>query len=312
MLTLQKYHGLGNDYLVLCPTELDGRLSAEDIQLICHRHYGVGSDGILLGPIMPGSADFAAFCVEAGLNAADCAGVRCALRIYNPDGSEAEKSGNGLRIFSRWLHDRGLVGAAPFRLVTLGGVVEVSIGDPRRSITVTMGRATFWSDQIPVAGPRREVLNEELKLGGRTVRYCAASVGNPHCVVLWDGELSPGVAREFGPQLECASCFPRRANVQFMRVEDVHRVRIEIWERGAGYTLASGSSATAVAAVAIRLGYCQSPVTVVMPGGDLTVTADAEMILRQTGPTALVCECRWFGHYGDKAFADAADRRSGA
>jgi len=90
--------------------------------------------------------------------------------------------------------------------------------------------------------------------------------------------------------------------VQFMRVEDAHRVRIEIWERGAGYTLASGSSATAVAAVAMRLGYCQSPVTVSMPGGDLTVTAAADMMLRQTGPTALVCECRWFGRDGDQAF----------
>lgn len=301
MLTMRKYHGLGNDYLVLSPAELAGPLGVVDIRLICHRNYGVGSDGILLGPIMPGSEDFAAFCAEAGLNAADCAGVCCALRIYNPDGSEAEKSGNGLRIFSRWLHDRSLVGSAPFRLATLGGVVEVTIADPQQSITVAMGRATFWSDQIPVTGPRREVLNEELVLGGRTLRYCAASVGNPHCVVLWDGELSPAVAREYGPQLECAPRFPRRTNVQFMRVEDAHRVRIEIWERGAGYTLASGSSATAVAAVAMRLGYCQSPVTVSMPGGDLTVTAAADMMLRQTGPVALVCECRWFGRDGDQA-----------
>lgn len=304
MLTLRKYHGLGNDYLVLAPTELAKPLRAEDIRLICHRNYGVGSDGILLGPIMPDSEDFAAFCAEAGLSAADCAGLHCALRIYNPDGSEAEKSGNGLRIFSRWLHDHGLVGSSPFRLATLGGVVEVAIADPKRSITVAMGQASFWSDEIPMTGPRREVLNEELSLGGRTMRYCAATVGNPHCVVLWDGELSPAVAREFGPLLECAPRFPRRTNVQFIRVEDAHRVRVEVWERGAGYTLASGSSATAVAAVVMRLGYCQSPVTVSMPGGDLIVAADADRTLRQTGPTALICECKWFGPDGDSAHQD--------
>jgi diaminopimelate epimerase len=300
MLRMRKYHGLGNDYLVISPSELNRPLTADDVRRICHRHYGVGSDGILLGPIIPGTADFVAFCAEAGLKAKDCQDVLYALRIYNPDGSEAEKSGNGLRIFSRYLHDYDLVGSATFRLATLGGVVEVSIADPQRAITVLMGKASFWSEQIPMSGPRREVLNEEILVCGRTLRFCAASVGNPHCVVFWDGDLTAAVAHEFGPHLETAPCFPRRANVQFVRVLDQQRVQMEIWERGAGYTLASGSSATAVAAVVMRLGHCQSPVSVVMPGGELLVAAAADGTLRQSGPCELICECSYFGLPADE------------
>lgn len=297
-MNFRKYHGLGNDYLVLDPADLAAALTPEDIRLICHRHYGLGSDGILLGPILPGSGDFAVFCGEAGLSAAASAGVCCGLRIYNPDGSEAEKSGNGLRIFSRYLHDRGVVGATPFTLATLGGVVGVTIADPRRSIAVAMGRVTFWSDEIPLTGVRREVLNEEMTVGGRVMRYCAASVGNPHCVVLWEDALTPVVAREFGPAIETAPRFPRRTNVQFMQIVNPHRLCIEIWERGAGYTLASGSSASASAAVAVRLGLCRSPVSVVMPGGELTVVVNDDFTLTQTGPVALIGDCQWYGRQG--------------
>ncbi len=229
-----KYHGLGNDYLVLDPADVGRELTEKEVRQICHRNYGVGSDGILLGPLPSATCD-------AG------------LRIYNPDGSQAEKSGNGLRIFSRCLHDTGRVTADEFSVETAGGVVRSRILEDGRLVTVEMGEVSFDSTRIPVEGPAREVLREEIEVGGRTLTFCAATVGNPHCVVLCD-EVSEAQARELGPHIEVEPRFPNRTNVQFMKVLDRSNIRIEIWERGAGYTLASGSSSSAAAAVARRLG----------------------------------------------------------
>jgi len=130
-----KYHALGNDYLVIDPQELSGPLTAGQIQVICHRNFGVGADGILLGPAPSRLAPFA-------------------LRIFNPDGSEAEKSGNGLRIFARYLWDRKLVGAEEFAVETAGGLVRCTVMDAGRLVRVEMGQVSFWSDAIPVAGAR--------------------------------------------------------------------------------------------------------------------------------------------------------------
>src|SRR5688572_12674186 len=144
-----KYHALGNDYLVLDPRDWPAPLTRSQIEAICHRNFGVGSDGILLGPLPSGQAQFA-------------------LRIFNPDGSEAEKSGNGLRIFSRYLWDRQKVKSEKFSIQTPGGVVESSVFDGGKTVRVEMGRVSFQSDRIPVTGPPREVINEELVAGGRT------------------------------------------------------------------------------------------------------------------------------------------------
>jgi len=294
-----KYHGLGNDYLVLEPASLGGEgLPEETVRRVCHRHYGVGSDGILLGPIWPWTADFRAVCSGAGVDAGAGIDILCALRIFNPDGSEAEKSGNGLRIFARHLYERHGIGKGiACRVATLGGVAEITVHDPAERIEVAMGAVTFASASIPVAGPAREVLEEEIDIKGRRFRFCAASVGNPHCVVLDDaGEANADFAREYGPGLETAAIFPKRTNVQFMRILGRHDLAIEIWERGAGYTLASGSSASASAAVAVRLGRCASPVTVHMPGGMLVVDVAANGQIVQTGPVGKVCEADWTGN----------------
>ena len=151
--------------LVIDPKDLPSPLTMEQVKTICHRNFGVGSDGILLGPLPAKDA-------------------KCALKIYNPDGSEAEKSGNGLRIFSRYLWDRKMVGGEEFAIQTAGGLVRSTVFDGGKSVRVEMGRVSFWSDQIPVAGPRREVLNEKISVGGREFTFCAATIGNPHCVVV--------------------------------------------------------------------------------------------------------------------------------
>jgi diaminopimelate epimerase len=265
-----KYHGLGNDYLVIRPTEVDGMLKPEQVQLICHRNYGVGSDGVLLGPFTSDTCDFR-------------------LKILNPDGSEAEKSGNGLRIFSRFLYDQGLVHENPFTIETLGGAVVCRVRDGGKTVTVEMGKVSFLSTKIPVTGEQREVLREHMNISGTVFEYCAATVGNPHCIILCE-KTSPELARKYGPLIEKDSRFPHRTNVQFLEVLDRQNIRIEIWERGAGYTLASGSSSTAAAAVAYRLGLCDPTITVRMPGGDLAIRFSRDFAAIMTGPVTRICQ----------------------
>lgn len=265
-----KYHALGNDYLVIDPAGLPAPLTTAQVQTLCHRHFGVGSDGILLGPLPSKNAPFA-------------------LRIFNPDGSEAEKSGNGLRIFSRCLWDRKLVGAEEFTIETPGGMVKAAVFDGGKMVRVEMGRVSFWSDRIPVAGPRREVINEKIQAGDRAFTFCAATVGNPHCVVPL-AEIGADLARQFGPLLEVHPNFPKRTNVQFMKVLDRDNIQIEIWERGAGYTLASGSSSSAAAAVAHKLGLCGRSISVHMPGGRLAIEIGNDFDILMTGPVTKVSE----------------------
>jgi len=204
------------------------------------------------------------------------------LKIYNPDGSEAEKSGNGLRIFSRYLWDRQLVGNEEFTIQTAGGRVRSTVFAGGASVQVEMGRLSFHSGQIPVAGPEREVINERINAGGREFTFCAATIGNPHCVLPLP-EISAALAYEFGPHLETHALFPRRTNVQFLKVLDRANIQIEIWERGAGYTLASGSSSSAAAAVAHKLGLCDRQISVHMPGGVIAIEIGDEFAIRMTG-----------------------------
>jgi diaminopimelate epimerase len=269
-MRFHKYHALGNDYLVLNPSDLAAELDAFRVQRICHRNFGVGSDGILLGPLDTREGAFG-------------------LRIFNPDGSEAEKSGNGLRIFSRYLWDQGLVKEKPFAVVTPGGRVESTVKDGGRSVTVQMGQVSFDSTRIPVKGEPREVLNEAIVVEGEEFVFCAATIGNPHCVVLRE-EVSEEEARRLGPLIEKDPRFPNRTNVQFMKVLDRSHIQIEIWERGAGYTLASGSSSSAAAAVAHRLGLCGGHITVRMPGGELDIRVSEDFSVLMTGPVTKVAE----------------------
>ncbi len=272
-MRFHKYHALGNDYLVLDPADFPAEppvSTSAKIRLLCHRNFGLGSDGILWGPLPTPRGDFG-------------------LRIFNPDGSEAEKSGNGLRIFARYLYDQKKVAQAPFTVDTPGGVVGVVIHPEGRLITVEMGTVSFRSDLIPVAGPTREVIGEKITVDGRDFTFCAATIGNPHCVLPLP-EVSAGLAHRYGPLLETHPTFPNRTNVQFLQVIDRAHIRIEIWERGAGYTLASGSSSSAAAAVARRLGLVDDKVTVHMPGGQIGITLNEDYTIRMAGPVTRVAE----------------------
>jgi diaminopimelate epimerase len=275
-----KYHALGNDYLVLTsenPEYAEAELKVEQVRKICHRNYGLGSDGILVG-------------------GKDTSGNRFRLTIFNPDGSNAEKSGNGLRIFARSLWDRELVKELPFQIMTSGGLVSAQVESSGKSVTVEMGSVTFQSDSIPVTGKSREVLNETLEINGEEISFCAATIGNPHCIVL-NHKISAEEAGRIGPLLEIHPNFPNRTNVQLLEVLNRGTIRIEIWERGVGYTLASGSSSSAAAAVAHRLGFCDAEIAVLMPGGqiDIAISENYEITMKgsvtRIGKMSLDLEC---------------------
>ena len=267
-------HGLGNDYLVLDPKQLSFKLTPSAIEAICNRHWGLGSDGIL-APVPSKKADFG-------------------LRIFNPDGSEAEKSGNGLRIFARYLHATGRTKKRHFTVETKGGLVTIQLHLDRRGdasdVTVEMGKATFAPGALPCTLPVEELIQQPIQAAGRSLTFTGVSVGNPHCVVF--KESGDSWSREdltvLGPVLENHDIFPKRTNVQLAVPTGPKELSILIWERGAGETQASGSSSCAAASAAVRLGLVGTPVTVRMPGGTLTIEVATDFNLTMKGPVAEV------------------------
>jgi diaminopimelate epimerase len=286
-----KYHGLGNDYIVIDPAKNGIALTPGSIRLICDRNFGVGSDGILHGPFFENSA--------------------ISGHIFNPDGSEAEKSGNGARIFARHLHGHGFVDGDTAAFNTLGGPIEAKVLDPvAYLIKVNMGTCTFDSERIPVLGPRREIMNEPIEIKGTRYLMTCVSIGNPHCMIPLE-DISRELACDIGPVIEHHPLFPNRINMQLAKIIDRRTLRIEIWERGAGYTLASGSSSCAAACAARRLGRVDGSVTVRMPGGSLSIEIGDDWSVSMTGPVASVSEGNFtpeFRKLCDKAGTGMAER----
>jgi diaminopimelate epimerase len=262
-----KSHGLGNDYIVMVRGPHSPEFSEKNIRLLCDRNYGVGSDGILL------------------LEKSD---PPFGLRIFNPDGSEAEKSGNGLRIFSKFLYEYGYAREKEFPIDTIGGrvnaTVRVDSGGRVGAVLVEMGKYTFDPVSVGVSGRREPMIEETLELSDKvSIRGSAVSVGNPHFVFFVD-RLDESFIREFGPRIENHPLFPRRINTQMVHVTGPNEIEIRIWERGAGYTQASGSSSCAAASCAVSLGKVKSPVTVLMPGGTLLIKVGEDQELQMEGP----------------------------
>ena len=267
-----KYHALGNDYIVIDPRDV-AEISPAQVERICHRHFGAGSDGILYGPTFKDD--------------------EIHLKIYNPDGGEAEKSGNGLRIFSRYLYDNGDVKDGEFSVMTEGGRVLCTVEENGAQVSVEMGKVSFTAADIPVAGVEGEVLEQPINIDGLEGTYSAATVGNPHCVILRD-KVTVEETMKWGSTLENDPRFPNRSNVQFVEVIDRNNIKIEIWERGAGYTLASGSSSSACAAICKRLGHCDSEITVHMPGGELEIVVSDDFEIFMRGAVTRVAEGKIF------------------
>lgn len=267
---LYKAHGLGNDYLVLELADFGGVLTPPAVRALCDRHRGVGSDGVLAA--VPSSA------AEFG------------VRIFNPDGSEAEKSGNGLRIFAAYLYRGARVELGrEFRVETLGGVVRMTVlsesAEGVMEVEVEMGTARFGSEAVGLRGPDRYADGEVLELeAGDTLAITPVSLGNPHCVVFTD-TLDAEDLRRRGPQISTHPWFESGTNVQFARVAEPGVLEALVWERGAGETEASGSSACAVAAAALHRGLVvERSLAVRMPGGVLEVEVREDWSVRLRGP----------------------------
>jgi diaminopimelate epimerase len=250
-MKLSKWQALGNDYLLVEQAELTQPLTPDSVRQLCDYHYGVGSDGLL--EIV--SAD----------------GARAELRIWNPDGSTAELSGNGVRIVAAWLARRS--GADRVALSVGARELEAVIGTDG-NIALDVGRVEVGE-------------GETLDLGDERLEFTPVSVGNPHAVVRREPER--GELRRLGPRIERHTRFPDRTNVQLVRVDGTNDLTVGVWERGAGETLASGTSAVAAAAAAVANGWCESPVHVHLPGGDLLVELDAHGGARLTGPAEEIC-----------------------
>lgn len=265
---VEKYHGLGNDYLVFDPNRNKLRLSPANVRLLCDRNFGVGADGVVEGPLLEGE--------------------RISVRIWNSDGSMTENSGNGVRIFAKYLKDGGYVQKKNFAIHTQGGEASIHyLNEEGTRLKVSMGKVSFWSDEVPVEGPRREIVNETMVFGRIPYPVTCLNIGNPHCVILMD-EISKELVCRIGGYSENARQFPAKINTQIMKVLDRTHIQTEVYERGAGYTLASGTGCCAAAAAAYRLGLTDPKVIVQMPGGTLEVEIEEDGQVLMTGDVGYV------------------------
>jgi diaminopimelate epimerase len=251
-MRFSKWHALGNSYLLVERAELDGPLGADQARLLCDVRYGIGSDGVV--EVL--SAD----------------GAIAEVAIWNPDGSLAEFSGNGTRIAAMWLSGRT---GSESVVIAVDGRSHEARRRPDGRIEMDVGAVEVG-----------ETLT--LELAEERVELTSVSVGNPHAVVRRRDPQRTDLLR-LGPLIESHERFPGRTNVQLVRVDDLNTVTALVWERGAGETSASGSSAVAVAGAAVTCGWCESPVTVHMPGGPLEVSLDAENRAMLTGPAEQIC-----------------------
>jgi diaminopimelate epimerase len=271
-----KYHALGNDYIVIDPNS--GFVpTPENARLVCDRHLGLGGDGVLFGPLS-GAEPFR-------------------LRTFNADGTECAKSGNGLRIFGRYLREHGYTTADELTVATADGPTVVRIVDLDRDLVrVDLGRATLDSTAVGATGGRRDLLREPLAAAGEELTATCVYLGTPHCVVVLDGdEVTAERVCALGPVVRDHDHFTDRINLELVHPVDRAAIRIEIFERGAGYTLASGSSACAAAFATHVLGLTGPRVAVHMPGGrvDVEIGDTGDVVL--TGPVEPVLVGTWAG-----------------
>lgn len=269
-----KSHGLGNEYIVLDKENLSFNLNENAIKTLCNINFGIGSDGILL-KVDSDNADFG-------------------LKIFNPDGSEAEKSGNGLRIFCKYIYDYKFTNKKEFTVETKGGIVKAKIIETSKSkakiISISMGKAKFNSKFISnIFQSSDEIFERVIQVDNKKYEINCVSIGNPHCVIL-KKELYIAEIKKYGPKIENHKIFSNRTNVQFAKILSRNTVEILIWERGAGFTLASGTSSCAVASVLRRKNLIDNKVTIKMLGGELIIEIDDNWNIIMTGKVRQIAE----------------------
>ncbi|HJC38178.1 MAG TPA: diaminopimelate epimerase [Candidatus Mediterraneibacter faecigallinarum] len=272
-----KMQGLGNDYVyVNCfkekienPSELAVRIS--------DRHFGVGSDGLIM------------------INPSDKADFE--MEMYNADGSRGEMCGNGIRCVAKYVYDYGLTDKTSISVETLGGIkyLDLTVEDGKVSLVkVDMGRPELEPSRIPVVAEGDRAVDEPITVDGKEYRMTCVSMGNPHAVVYVDCDVKELPLEEIGPGFEHHERFPKRVNTEFVRVLDRKTVEMRVWERGSGETLACGTGACAVAVSSALNGLTEDEVTVKLLGGDLRIQWDRERdTVYMTGPAAVVFDGEW-------------------
>jgi len=267
-LSFTKMQGLGNDFVVIDAYSQPVSLSSAQIKQIADRHFGVGCDQLLV--------------VEKSENP----DVDFRYRIFNADGGEVEQCGNGARCFVRYVHDKGLTKKSQICVETASGIIYPKLED-NGLVTVDMGAPRFEPTQIPFIADQ-QAITYTLNVGHETVTISAISMGNPHAVqVVENVETAPVVTQ--GAKIETHERFPQRVNAGFMEIADEHHIKLRVFERGAGETLACGTGACAAAVAGIRLGKLQSPVMVKMRGGELSISWEGnDSPVMMTGPAVTV------------------------
>jgi diaminopimelate epimerase len=272
-LRFTKMQGLGNDFVVLDGVREKIELSAAQLRALADRHFGVGCDQILLvEPARSPDADFR-------------------YRIFNADGGEVEQCGNGARCFVHFVREHGLSDKTRLRVETLGGIIEPSLAADRE-VAVDMGVPRFEPDAIPFAGGTGAP-TEPLEVDGETLIVSALSLGNPHAVQLVENVDAAPVASQ-GPRIETHPRFARGVNAGYMEIVDRANIRLRVWERGAGETLACGTGACAAVVAGMRRGLLDSPVRVITRGGALSIAWDGRASpVKMIGPAETVFEGEW-------------------
>jgi diaminopimelate epimerase len=270
LIPFSKMHGLGNDFVVLDGVTRTIRLSPDQVRRIADRHFGVGCDQLLL------------------VERASTPGTDFRYRIFNADGGEVEQCGNGARCFVRFVHDKDLTHQREIAVETLAGVIRPRL-EPDGQVTVDMGLPRFEPADIPFEAPAWAE-QYDLDLDGRTVRVSALSMGNPHAVLIVPDVAQADVAG-LGPRIERHARFPRRVNAGFMQVIDRGHIRLRVFERGVGETLACGTGACAAVVAGRQRGLLDATVEVSLPGGNLRITWEGEgHAVSMTGPATTVFE----------------------
>ncbi len=281
-----KMHGLGNDFVFLdhfsiAENEFDYPNLA---QQLCHRQLGIGGDGLVI--VLPSTI------------------ADARMRIFNPDGSEPEMCGNGIRCFARFVFENGYVTTNPLTVETLAGVLslKLTLEENRVSaVRVDMGQPILKPAFIPVNAPMEPVVRAFLEVEGVSLQYSAVSMGNPHCIIFWEDFETLDFER-LGPVIEKHALFPRKTNVEFIRVDSIKEITMKVWERGAGPTLACGTGACAAAVASVLNGLTERAVTVHLPGGDLQIEWCEDNHVYMTGPAVYTFRGVWFGQRPNSRF----------
>lgn len=275
-----KMHGLGNDFVVVRAEKVPEK-AAVLARAVCDRHFGVGADGLVF--ILPSAT--------ADLQ----------MRIFNPDGSEAEMCGNAIRCVAKYAYESKMVRKAELRVETGAGIIVPRLrlaGDRVREVEVDMGEPILERQAIPMTGPPGRVVNEPLAVADQIFRITAVSFGNPHCVIFVPDVAAVDLAA-LGPRIEHHPAFPRRTNVEFVEVRDSGSIKVRVWERGTGPTLACGTGACAAAVAAALNGYTGRQVRVALPGGELFISWGEDNHVYMTGPAVTVFFGEWPGEEGE-------------